>query len=345
MINKLQMKELMSVFFLVVFLGGLSGFMFSRVGLSAVTAIRGSVPLEAEADLADMEGRYVTYEAKYPLGEYLEVTKVTKKYGVTQSSKKDSSAYVVFDEAREVFLSIQVGADRCSEMEAIPDKYQEAIDKGEEDFSGILVSGSLDRLTGEDLEYYIEAMEDAGLSVDEVVYHIADKKIRGNSMSNVYGFTAIGLLMGLMALAILFTVLKDPVKKRVNRYLSAHPNVTLSQLEADFAAARKVDSVWVGQNWTFAANLKEVLFDNREVVWVHSRSERSGRSVSFYVYAELMDGTTRRLSVSSEKNSRQVMELYAGFPHIVRGSNPEYAYLYQHDRDAFLNMKFRGSQE
>ena len=43
MINKLQMKELMSIVLFVVVFGAISGFLFSKVGLSAVSALKGSV--------------------------------------------------------------------------------------------------------------------------------------------------------------------------------------------------------------------------------------------------------------------------------------------------------------
>ena len=43
MINKLQIKEVMSIIFLVIFLGFLGGFFVSQVGLSIVDVIKGPV--------------------------------------------------------------------------------------------------------------------------------------------------------------------------------------------------------------------------------------------------------------------------------------------------------------
>ena len=50
MINKLQIKEVMSIIFLVIFLGFLGGFFVSQVGLSIVDVIKGPVTLEADAN-------------------------------------------------------------------------------------------------------------------------------------------------------------------------------------------------------------------------------------------------------------------------------------------------------
>ena len=342
MINKLQIKEVMSIIFLVIFLGFLGGFFVSQVGLSIVDVIKGPVTLEADAELADMEGNYVSYEVKYPLGEYLEITKETKVNGVSQGTKKDRSSYVVIDEDRGICLSVQIPVSKYSEMRQLEDQFYDALTEDADLVSeGITIKGSLDRLEGEDLDYYIEAMEYAELPVEEIVYHISDGMIKGNKMANIYGFSIMGILFIGMALAMIIITMKDPVKRRVNRYLEAHPTVTMAQLESDFSAAQKIGNVWVGKNWTFCAGLKEALFENKDIVWVHTGRERSGRSVSFLVYFNLIDRTVKRVSMSSVKNCEKVMKLYESYPHILTGNNQEYDNLCYSNWDAFLDIKYR----
>lgn len=342
MINKLQMKELMSIVLFVVVFGAISGFLFSKVGLSAVSALRGSVALEAEDNLEDMEGKYVSYQVNYPLGEYLETTKTTKVNGVSRGTVKESSSYVVLDENRGIFMSIQVPADRCKEMDQLTDEFYEALENDTEiQGEGLVVKGSLDILTGEDLDYFLDTMESAQLPVESVVYHISDGRIRGNTMGNVYGLSILAAAMGFFAMLFIIMTMKDPVKKRVGRYLAAHPQVTLGQLENDFASAKNIGTVWVGKDWTFISGLKELLFANEDIVWVHTGRERSGRTVSFLVYFNLVDGAVMRASMSSAKKCEEVMNMYTSYPHILTGNNPEYGYLYRSDRQAFLNMKYR----
>ena len=68
---------------------------------------------------------------------------------------------------------------------------------------------------------------------------------------------------------------------------------------------------------------------------------RSGRSVNFYVWWEMLDGSTQQVSLSSEKKCTTVMNAYGQFPHILTGNSAEYSYLLQNDREALLNMKYR----
>jgi len=112
-------------------------------------------------------------------------------------------------------------------------------------------------------------------------------------------------------------------------------------LESDFSAAQKIGNVWVGKNWTFCAGLKEALFDNKDIVWVHTGRERSGRSVSFLVYFNLIDRTVKRVSMSSVKNCEKVMKLYESYPHILTGNKQEYDSLCYSNWEAFLDMKYR----
>ena len=51
--------------------------MFAMMNFSVFDAIKGPVELTAEMSLQEMEGQYVSYEVKYPLGTYMEET-VTK---------------------------------------------------------------------------------------------------------------------------------------------------------------------------------------------------------------------------------------------------------------------------
>ncbi len=342
MINKLQIKEIMSIIFLVIFLGFLGGFFISEVELSIIDVLKGPIALEAEAELADMEGKYISYEVKYPLGEYLEITTERKVNGVSQGAKKDRSSYVIIDEDRGICLSIQIPASKYDEMSRLEDQFYEALnDEADLVSEGITIKGSLDRLEGEDLDYYIEAMEYAELPIEEIVYHISDGMIKGNEIINIYAFTIMGIVFIGIALAMILITMKDPVKRRVNRYLDAHPTVTMAQLESDFSAAQKIGNVWVGKNWTFCAGLKEALFDNKDIVWVHTGRERSGRSVSFLVYFSLIDRTVKRVSMSSVKNCEKVMKLYESYPHILTGNNQEYDSLCYSNWDAFLDMKYR----
>ena len=56
---------------------------------------------------------------------------------------------------------------------------------------------------------------------------------------------------------------------------------------------------------------------------------------------EMLDGSTQKVILSSEKKCKALVEGYSGFSHIVTGSKPEYSYLFRSDREAFLDLKYR----
>lgn len=106
-------------------------------------------------------------------------------------------------------------------------------------------------------------------------------------------------------------------------------------------SAQQKDKVFIGRKWTSSAKLDKLILDNSQIVWVHTGSMRSGRSVNFYVWWEMLDGSTQQASLSSAKKCMEIMESYSQFPHILTGNSSEYAYLLQNDRESLLNMKYR----
>jgi len=179
------------------------------------------------------------------------------------------------------------------------------------------------------------------------VYHIRDGSVYGETKTNIYGLSAIGVFLLLIASFILYKTLDNSAKRLIDQYLAQNPDVTMEQLESDFAAAQEVNKVWVGKRWTFSPkmgpNMQYLLFDNNQLIWVHSGAVRSGKSVNFYVWWSLIDGSERQVSLSSEKKCTQVMEKYNQFAHVVVGNSAEYGYMLQNDREAFLDLKYRNA--
>lgn len=347
MLKKLRMGQIMDSLWLILAVGALSGFMLWHVGLSSITALMGTKPLQADTDLAEMVGEYVTWEVKFPVDEYMETTKTTKINGVSTGTKKDRSSWLVMDEDRGICLSIEVPNKRYDEMAAQSDDFLDALYSGSAlPSTGVTVSGSLEILEGEDLRYYEYALDYYELMGEDVVYHISDGRIHGESLTNIYGLSAIGVFLLLIALLILIKTLKNSARKLTLEYLAANPSVTMEALESDFASARQRGKhVYVGRTWTFSSKLDKLILDNSQIIWVHTGSRRSGRSVNFYVWWEMLDGRTEEVSLSSANKCTEVMESYSQFPHILIGNSSEYAYLLQNNREELLNLKFREQEQ
>lgn len=343
MLKKMRIGQIMDSLWLILFLGILSCVMLWNVGFSSITALMGAKPLTEDAGLSDMVGKYVSWEVKYPIDEYMETTKTTKVNGVSTGTKKDRSSWLVLDEERGICLSIEVPNKRYDEMLDQSDEFWDHLDTGEElPATGVMVSGSLEILEDEDLDYFESAMDYyMGEYSEPVVYHISDGRIHGETLTNIYGLTAIGVFLLLLAILVLVKTLKDSAKKLTKEYLAANPSVTMDALENDFASAQQKGKVFIGRKWTFSAKLDKLILDNSQIIWVHTGSMRNGRSINFYVWWEMLDGSTHQVSLSSEKKCMEVMESYSQFPHILTGNSSEYAYLLQNDREALLDMKYR----
>lgn len=343
MLKKLRMGQIMGVLWIILFLVALSGILLLNTGASCITALMGAKPIEAETELSDMVGEYVSWEVKYPVDVYMETTKTTKVNGISTGTKKDRTSWLVLDEDRDICLSIEIPDKRYDEMEGQADAFYDALSMDTPlPATGVKVSGTLEILAGEERDYFEETADYMELYVEPVVYHISDARIHDEPLINIYGFTAVSVVLLLAALIILVKAFRNSAKKLTEEYLAAHPSVTMEMLENDFASAKEQAKVFIGRKWTFSAKLKQLILDNSEIIWVHTGSVRSGRNINFYVWWEMLDGSTKEVSLSSEKKCTAVMESYNQFPHILTGNSSEYAYLLQNDREGLLDLKYRG---
>lgn len=344
MLKKLRMGQIMNNLWIILIVLALCGFIFYKMGPGLLDMAKGATVLTEDKELKDMVGEYVTWTVNYPLGEYVETMTTTKVNGVSTGTKKSYSSWMVIDEEREIILSVKVPAKRYDEMDRQSDLFYRAWDQGTEvTGDGVTVTGTLEVLNGDELRYFKQMADYAGLAVDSVVYHIGDDVIHGEKKINILGMTGIGLFLLIIIIIILIKMLKNSPKKLTEQYIEKHPGVTMEQLESDFDAAENVNKVLIGKKWTFSSKMEGLLFDNREVVWVHTETVRSGRSVNFYVWWNLIDGSAKSVSLSSEKKCTEVMEKYKRFAHILVGNNPEYGYLLKNDREKLLDIKYRAN--
>lgn len=158
--------------------------------------------------------------------------------------------------------------------------------------------------------------------------------------SNYYVLSGIGLFMLGIGLFILLKLLFNSVRKQVNQYLAKAGDVTEAQLDQDFETARQIGNVWVGRRWTFSHDLRGILVENREIAWVFSEKERVKNKINYYLCLGAASGAVLKVKVS-EENLKSLMEAYQSFSHILAGNNPDYAYQFRNDRQAFLEIQYR----
>ena len=159
-------------------------------------------------------------------------------------------------------------------------------------------------------------------------------------LSNIYGMTAFGALFILFGIVGVVSTLVRSVKRRVEQFLEKHPDVTMAQLDTEFEAAEKMGAIWVGRHFTFSEKLRDAVLDNRDIVWVFSRTERRRNVYTTYICYGLVNGKEESTSVS-DTNLNKLYDFYRTFPHIEVGNDPELSYQFKNDLPAFLERKYR----
>lgn len=347
MIRELQKKQLKKVFIILAIAVAIGGFFGYFSKMAVIDLVKGPVPLTEESNLEELEGSYVSWELKYPLGEFIEIKKKTRVRGYTSSPRRSRAGYVALDPEREILIAVELPAKRDEEVEAQMDLFYEAMESGKElPKTGLSVKGELEKLDLESRKYFLSALRGTGLSdlVDGDVYQITDGEIKGDAPETIIFITGFVVLLLVLLFGELFLTIKKSVKKTFESYINANPSITMEAMENDFAQAEKVGGIWVGHRWTYGQMLDHYFIDNSQLVYAHIREESGRNGTSYWFCWNMLDGTQEKVS-ASEKNCRKLLEITARMPHVVASNSPEMAYLYQHNREQFLNLRYRGQED
>ncbi|MDE5951463.1 MAG: hypothetical protein K2H12_07785, partial [Acetatifactor sp.] len=79
------------------------------------------------------------------------------------------------------------------------------------------------------------------------------------SMDNIYIGAVLGLFALVLAVIMLVRQLSLGVGRQVKRYLANNPEVTMEQIESDYAAAEQYGDIWIGSRWTIGYDLIGVI--------------------------------------------------------------------------------------
>lgn len=163
------------------------------------------------------------------------------------------------------------------------------------------------------------------------------------SMDNIYIGAAMGLFFVVLAVIIIIRQSSLSVGGQVKRYLANHPDVTMEQLDNDFASAVQYGSIWIGNRWTFSYDLVGLVFENAKIAWVFSEMD-GGRSVQYFLCLGTTDGKIVKTSVKQE-HLVPIKGRYTQFPHILLDNSMEYEHIFKNDINAFLNIRYNQNIE
>lgn len=324
---------------IVLLIAGYVAFMLTD--FAVFDAIKGPVALTGEMNLQEMEGQYVSYEVKYPLGSYMEEMVTKKVNGVSRGTSKSRLGYVVYDENRDDFLAVECAVKQEDGMEELADQFWAALDgEGDVAETGIVVKGSLELLSGEDLRYYKKALGSVLDEVPDTVYVITGGKIKGDTVGSIYGISAFGVALALIGLVALGNASSKAIGRSVADYLAAHPQFKEEELEQDFSGALKLGSLWVGKRWTFGMlSDKKAIHENDTMIWVYPFSERSGKNTVSMMGVVFLDGSFASKTLSGGRTKKAMAE-YDRLGHIVTGNDSSYRNVLAGGLDDFLKLKY-----
>ena len=339
MVKKLQMQEIRRTCLALIGLLVFGIFLIFLTKGAFFAVLGGSRALERDADLEELTGEYVSWKFRYALGEYLKTTETGRtKWGF---SVEDSRYfYVVGSDEMETLLCVDISEKRYDEIEYQIEQLHAALKKGIDSvLDTISVKGTLRLLEGRELNYLNKFLRRVSLPETDIAYGISDGLINGQSWSGIVISGGGFVICLLFSIAFLIRAFCEPVKKKVKRYLAAHPWITPEELERDFAGAERFGKIWIGRTCTYCYDLKDAVLDNSEIIWVHTEWEQLGRSSSYYIYWGMLDGSEKKTAVSKKLGGR-LEEHYRSFPHIVVGDAPDYGYMFKHSMKDFLALKY-----
>ncbi|MBD5528636.1 MAG: hypothetical protein HDR02_09565 [Lachnospiraceae bacterium] len=159
------------------------------------------------------------------------------------------------------------------------------------------------------------------------------------SMDNIYIGAVLGLFALVLAVIMLVRQLSLGVGRQVKRYLANNPEVTMEQIESDYAAAEQYGDIWIGSRWTIGYDLIGVIIENEKIAWVYNEVDRGRKSTQYYLCLGTVDGKIVKSSVERE-HLEQMKARYAQFPHILIDNSSEYEHMFKNNLAAFLDIQY-----
>lgn len=309
--------------------------------------IKGPIKLGAEMKYEDYEGKYVTYDARCVLSEYVRVESQNTE---TKKSTLTDIGYFVFDEDNGVFLGIKLDSVNEKDMDDLMDDSLNYFSGySTEEPKGITVTGTLRKLTGEELGYYNETVEYLFSEFPEYIpfaipFTIEDNTVAGIANHLVYISIAVTIISLLYALYVTITFLTQKYATNIKKYLDNNPSYSMQHMESDFLAAEKIsDDVWVGRQWTIhIEGTKACVVTNKELVWAYYY-KRTGKHAESKIKAFNTKKSMKVINVS-EKNAMKILDIYGNHhAQMVVGYDKELEKLYNKDFNSFLNIKYNAA--
>lgn len=313
-------------------------------GNALIGVLTGPVKITEGINLEEYEGKVVTFDANCVLSEYIRFEETNSR---TYEKKLTDIGYLAFDEENSKFFGIQLGAKNETQMNFLMDKSIDYFIGDTEDIpAGIQVTGTLDKLTGEELRHFNNTIDYLFANVPDfkdyvIPYVIVNDTIGGVNTTAFYIIGSIALFTFLYLIYVIVNFIRRKYTKNFDKYLQSNHAASLPAIEADFEAAKRFGKeIWIGKHWTiFISGVHGHIHDNKDIIWAYYY-QRTGKGSVSEVKLYKKDKTFAEIS-ASEKLSMEILEYYSETqPHMIIGYNKETEKLYYKNFNDFLEIKY-----
>ncbi len=311
-------------------------------GKSLLMFFQGPQPLTAGMDYEAIEGSYVSFDAKYFIDEYV---RQTSKNTETKKETLKNISYIIYFDEDGYFFGAELPSSKEEEMnQYIDTTWNWLAGDIDEVTESRLLKGTWTELSGKRLQYFEEQItDDLGEEYLEIAlpYYIDTNRIGERDMFAIYILLA-GLVLGI--LYILYTLIRfltGSTQKNINKYLSKNSDVSMEQIESDFATATKISStIWIGKRWTYHVNgLSAQIYENKNLVWgyYYRRTGKYSES-SLRIY----DINRKMFTLGATKQeAMDALDVYdKQQPHMVLGYKKELEKMFTKQFQEFLNLRY-----
>lgn len=298
-------------------------------------------------DYEKYEGKYVEFEIKYVFDYYME--QISKN---TNTGKKTTNGYgyVVYNYEDNSCYAVYLLKKHDSLMQDLMDQAANIYYYGIEGTKSITVKGTLKKLTGTELRYYNESVEDLeeyipGITDAAVAYYVDTESV--NRVPDafiflIYLICIFGLVMIVISAVQLAT---NKAEKNLNKFIEANPGVTQEQIDSDMRSAVNIGNVlWSGERFTvWLEGVKIKIIDNKKLVWAYYYRVTGRHSVS-QVWAFDINKKKTAINLSKDSADKLLNAYMQTQPQMVIGYKSEIEKQYKKDFEGFLNIAYNPYQ-
>lgn len=347
MLNTLKKKILKNVLFKVMVALAVIGGGIVCAGQSLKDFVQGGIPISAKMDYEAAEGSYVSFNIVHVVDEYV---RQSQRQTRTREEKLENISYLVYFKEDKSFF----GAELPSSREEVMGGYiEETIQWLNQEINQttfkVPIKGTWKALTGERLKFYKEVITE-GLGEEfldmALPYYIDTSTVGTHKKSTIYIWGGLMVAAILYALYILISLFTGSHEKKIKKYLASHSDVSMDQIEEDFADATCVGrAIWVGKRWTiYTHGIYGRIEENKDIVWAYYYRP-SGRSHESSL--RLYNKNKKMASINATKAvAMEVINIYEKEQrHIVLGYSRQLKSMFSGNFQGFLDMRFNCAGE